>query len=88
MENYWVKFIMVVISVTITDICWTYYFIEVDGRRSVAASLWASLIVGLGAFSAYTYVNDHSLIVAAVIGSFIGTYASIEHKKSKEKIIK
>ena len=31
------NFILVFIAMTIADICWTYYFIKIDERKSVSA---------------------------------------------------
>lgn len=82
--EYWIKFISVILSVCIGDICWTYYFIKIEERKAMASALWSMAIMGCGAFSVNTYVNDKSFIIAALIGAFIGTYLSVWYKKRKE----
>lgn len=82
--SYVVKFAAVVMSMILADVCWTYYFIEVSKKRSVRAGIWSVLVVVFGALTAINYVNDNSLIIAAVIGSFIGTTATVEFDKRRE----
>ena len=78
------RFILVTISMIAADVAWTYYFIKVDERQSIAAGLWSSAIILFGAFTAVNYVGDSRLIFAAVLGSFIGTATTVEYKKRKE----
>ena len=81
---YLIKFTSIIISVALADICWVYYFIKVEERKAMAASIWSTIIVALGAFSVENYVNDNTFVLAAMIGAFIGTYISIKYKKTKE----
>jgi hypothetical protein len=69
---------------TIADICWTYYFIKIDERKSVSAGLWGVGIYICGAFTIMSYMEDRSLIIAAILGSFFGTWGTVEYKKRKE----
>ena len=68
----------------IADVCWTYYFIKIEERKSVAAGLWGIGIYLCGAFTIMSYMEDRTLVVAAMMGSFVGTYLTVEHKKKKE----
>lgn len=79
-----IKFIAVTLSMILADICWTMYFIEVDKRKAIASGIWGSAIILFGAFTTVHYVNDHRLLVAAVLGSFIGTAGTVYYKKKKE----
>ena len=79
-----IKFILVMISMILADICWTMYFIEVDKRRPVPAGIWGSSILLFGAFTTVHYVNDHRLLIAAVLGAFIGTAGTVYYKNKKE----
>ena len=81
---YILQFILVFIAMAIADVCWTLYFISVDERKSVVAGLWGSAIYLCGAFGVLSYTQDKTLIIAAVLGSFLGTYLTIEYKKKKE----
>jgi hypothetical protein len=82
---YILQFILVFIAMTIADVCWTLYFISVDERKSVTAGIWGSAIYLCGAFGVLSYTEDKSLIIAAVLGSFVGTYFTVEYKKKKEQ---
>jgi len=83
--SYILEFISVMIAMAIADVCWTYYFINVEERKSLAAGIWAVSIYMFGAFTVTSYMQDKTLIIAAMIGSFIGTYLTVEHKKKKRK---
>lgn len=81
---YTLKFIGVLLAMGLADVCWAYYFITIDERKSVAAGIWAVFIYMFGAFTVTSYMEDRSLIIAAMIGSFVGTYLTVEYKKKKE----
>ena len=82
---YILKFLGVMTSMIFADICWTYYFIKVDERKAIGAGLWGSSILIFGAFTTVNYVDDHTLLVAAVLGSFLGTAGAVQMKKRKEE---
>jgi peptidoglycan biosynthesis protein MviN/MurJ (putative lipid II flippase) len=81
---YLIKFLGVMIAMILADICWTYYFIKVEERKSLHAGIWSSLIIVFGMFSVINYVEDRTLTIAAILGAFIGTYIAVEVKKRKE----
>ena len=82
--TYTLHFLGVMLSMFLADVCWAYYFIKIDERRSMAAGIWAALIYIFGAYTVTSYIDDKSLIAAAMIGSFLGTYCTVEYKKRKE----
>lgn len=84
---YVLKFLSVMLSMIVADAAWTYYFIKVEERKSVPAGLWASAITLAGAFVTVNYVSDRTLLIAALIGSFLGTYLSVERNKDKKNRI-
>jgi len=81
---YILQFIGVMTSMILADISWTYYFIKVEERKSLAAGIWSALIVVFGIFTTINYVDDRSLVVAAIIGAFIGTFLAVEIKSRAE----
>lgn len=83
--SYALQFAGVFLAMTVADICWTYYFIKIEERKSVAAGLWGAGIYLCGAFTVMSYMQDRSLIIAAILGSFIGTWGTVEYKKRKEE---
>lgn len=76
------------IAMAITDVCWAYYFIKVGERKAVQAGVWATLLFFAGAVVTTNYVDDNSLMIAAALGSFVGTWLTIKYKKHKEDEIK
>lgn len=82
---YIIKFMSIILSVALADICWVFYFIKIEERKAMAASIWSAVIVALGAFSVENYVADNTFVFAAIIGAFIGTYISIKFKKKKDE---
>ena len=72
------------LAMVITDVCWAFYFIKVDERRAIGAGLWATALFICGATVTANYVEDKSLMIAAALGSFVGTWATIEYKRKKE----
>lgn len=70
------KFFLVFLAMTVT-----FYLISVEERKSVVAGLWAMGLYVFGAFVVSSYVEDKRLIVAAALGSFVGTWLTIEYKK-------
>jgi hypothetical protein len=78
---YLAKFLFVMIAMALTDMCWAYYFIKVEERNAPQAGMWAVLLFFSGAAVTTNYIGDHTMLVAAAIGSFVGTYFTIKFKK-------
>lgn len=81
---YILKFILVMLAMVVADVCWTFYFIKVEERKVIASGVWSSLIIVSSAFITTSYVEDRSLIPAAVLGAFIGTAGTVWYKKKTE----
>lgn len=69
------------LSMTLADVCWTLYFMKVSEKKALQSAFWGSIIILFGAVSTTSYVNDHSLVLAAILGAFIGTYVTVRYKK-------
>ena len=83
--SYPIQFILVILAMIIADVCWTYYFIKVEERKAIASGVWSALIIVASSFITTSYVEDKSLVPAAVMGAFIGTAGTVWFKKHKEK---
>jgi len=81
---YAANFLMVMGAMILADICWAKYFIKVSEKKPVHAGLWGSSIILFGAICTTEYVNDKSLIIAAMLGAFIGTAATVHFDKQKK----
>ena len=82
--EYIIKFILVALAMIVADVCWTYYFIKVEERKAIAAGIWSALIIVASSFITTSYVEDRSLVPAAVIGAFIGTAGTVWYKNRKK----
>lgn len=77
------QFFAIFMATLIADIAWTKYFIEVSNKKAVAAASWSAGIVAIGAFTVISYTMNHWLTVAAVAGSWVGTYLTVRREKNK-----
>lgn len=83
MENA-IQFLVVFLAMAITDVFWTMYLMAVEERKSTKSGVWAMMLYISGAFVVTSYVNNPWMIAAAAVGSFTGTYFTIEYKKKQE----
>ncbi len=81
---YILKFIGVALSVGLADVCWVKYFLNIVEQNPLKSALYGVGLVVLGALSVEGYVNDSSLIIAAAIGAFFGTFIPIYLKNKKD----
>jgi uncharacterized protein YqgC (DUF456 family) len=82
--GFWTTFVLVVLALTLADICWTMYFTETANKHATKAATWSALIILCGSFATVSFVHDKRLIVAAMIGAFLGTYITIKWMNKKE----
>lgn len=85
---YITKFLLVVVFMTFTDIAWASYTIKVDNRQAAKAGLWSMMIMLFSALTTTNYVNDKSLIIAAMVGCFLGTFITVRYHDKIEKLEK
>lgn len=82
--SYPIQFALVMLAMIIADICWTYYFIKVGENKAIAAGIWSAAIIVVSAFITTSYVENKSLVPAAVIGAFLGTAGTVWYKNRKK----
>lgn len=70
-------FFGVFIAMTALDFVWAEYTKAVAAKRPVRAALTASCIIALSGVVTTQYVENHYLLVAAVMGAFCGTYLAM-----------
>lgn len=73
--------LLVFASVTAGDWVWARYAIAVQGRHALKASAMAVGIILVGAVSTVAYVEDHRMVVPAVLGAFVGTYFTVRRSR-------
>ena len=81
--TYTLTFIGVFASMFLVDICWAKYFIHVSKHNAFKSASWGSMILLFGAFATMNYLDDKTLLIAAVLGGFFGTYFTVLKEKNK-----
>ena len=81
---YAIKFVSVMVSMILADMCWATYFIKVGNREALKAGFWSMLIILFGAFCTTEYVHDKTMIFAAMTGAFIGSFITVKWNHNKE----
>ncbi len=77
-----VQFILVFVLMAAADVCWTKYISAVHAKKPLAAGLWSASIILMSAFTVITYVTNHWLVIAALLGAFAGTYFTVKRDKT------
>lgn len=58
------------------DFAWAVYIKALGENRYVKAALWSGFIALISGITIIKYVDNHWLLVPAVVGGMIGTYCS------------
>ena len=57
--------------------------LEVARGRALLAGTWSAAIIALTGLTIVSYVDDWRMLIAAIIGAFLGTSITVAtHKKS------
>jgi hypothetical protein len=81
--SFWLQFFLTLVAMAITDAFWTLYMLEVAAKRALRAGFWSAAIIALTGLTIVSYIDDWRMLIAAVIGAFLGTYITVtQHKKS------
>jgi hypothetical protein len=66
--------------VFLTDVLYTYYLKSVAKNKPLMASFWATVVTFCASVAAINYVEDHTMLVASLLGAFCGTYVGMRKK--------
>jgi hypothetical protein len=77
----WLNALIVFVAMTVVDFFYGRYTIAAAERKAISASIWGTGIIFANSVVVIEYVNNHWLILAAAVGSALGTYISIKTKK-------
>jgi len=78
-----IDFALVFGTLVAVDWCWTKFMLCATQHKAVHAASWSAAITGLSAFAVTSYVADHRLMVAALLGAWVGTYYAVTHGRPK-----
>jgi hypothetical protein len=76
-----IQYILVFLSMIFVDYVWGIYIKAMANHEALKASVAGALIMLAGAFTAIGYIEDHYLLIPAVLGGFIGTYVAASKKQ-------
>ena len=74
-------YIVTFFAVFFLDIINAWYIKAISDERPFAASSWAVVVTILSSIAVINYVNDHIMLIPALIGAFVGTYVGIVVRK-------
>jgi hypothetical protein len=83
--DYVLKFGFVMVMMILVDTCWAKYTLAMQKKAPLASGLWSVGIMLCGALVTLNYVGDRTMIIAAAIGAFIGTFITVKHDRDKDK---
>lgn len=74
-------FFAVLFATAVTDSLWALYMIHVTGKAPFRSALYGTFIHVLTAFTVISYTDNYFYLIPLVIGSFIGTYLTVQYSK-------
>lgn len=75
------SYLAVFVSLALLDFCWAKYIHHLADRHAVQAGLWSGVITLGSAFAVISYTANHWLLIPAVLGAFVGTWAAVALKR-------
>lgn len=78
------SFILVFLSLFLTDICWAFYVNMVKDGNALKSAVWSTTMFGIGAVGVIGYVTNPILLIPALLGAFTGTYVGVVLNKKKD----
>lgn len=79
--HYWLKFVLVMGLMAVVDLCWAKYTLAMQEKHPMRSGLWSVGIMLCGSLVTVNYVGDKTLITAAAIGAFAGTFYTVRHNR-------
>lgn len=75
------KFLITMIVMAFGEMFCTLYIISTEERHPFKAALYCSLIVTISTLLTINYFEDKLMIIATIIGAFIGSFLTTKYKK-------
>ena len=80
-------FIVTFFAVFVTDIINTYYIKAITEEKPVLASTWATIVTFTTSIAVINYIHDNTLLIAALLGAFTGTYVAMKIKWKRGRVV-
>lgn len=78
-----VSMLVVFVAMVVVDFMWARYLVTATAGKAMQSALWSIGIVLSNGLVVIEYTTSHWMILAAAVGSFVGTYVSVKYKKSE-----
>ncbi len=75
------NYIITFLAVFITDILYCFFIKAMNEDKMFLASIWSCLVTLAASVAAINYIDDHTMIIASVLGAFCGTYVAMKLRK-------
>lgn len=75
-------YFIVLIAAIAYDFVWGEYVKAIAVKDDISASFHAAILMGSSGFVTYSFVHDLRLLIPACVGAMIGTYASVNWKRT------
>ncbi len=85
MEYSIVKFLSIVLVMAFANVCAALYFTNVDEKKAHTAAFWSAMLILINAFAIINYVENNIYIIAAVVGTYLGTFSTLKWKQNRKK---
>ena len=69
----WLVVFLIMVAI---DFAWAVYIKSLANGKHLKAALWSMFIAAAGGITVIGYIENHWLLIPAVIGGGIGTYCS------------
>lgn len=76
-----VSMLVVFVAMVVVDFMWARYLVTATAGKAMQSALWSIGIVLSNGLVVIEYTTSHWMILAAAVGSFVGTYVSVRFKK-------
>ena len=76
-----ITFIITFFALFITDIVNAYYIKAIQNDRAISASTWATVVTFTASVAVINYTNDHTMLLAAMLGAFCGTFVAVKFRR-------
>ena len=80
-----ITYILAFFAVGLLDFIWAIYTRKVTAGHALHAGLYASVIFAVNAYVVDSFIKDNAVVIPAVMGAFVGTYAAITWDKRRKR---
>lgn len=85
MEFSLVKFVLIGIVMAFANMSGTLYFRNVAKKKAHAAAFWSAMLILVNAIAIVNYVENHAYILAAIVGTYVGTFLTLKWEQTKKE---